>query len=146
MFMGTYQHTLDSKNRLIIPAKFRNQLGSGFVVTKGNEHSLHAYSQVGWETYQSKLNQLPSNNAKVRQFKRAILAGATEAEFDKQGRIVLPNTLKEHALLKKDIVIIGYGDDEFEIWDAQRFKQYNADVTDNFDEISNELAELGFEI
>ncbi|AVH74774.1 division/cell wall cluster transcriptional repressor MraZ [Weissella koreensis] len=146
MFMGTYQHTLDSKNRLIIPAKFRNQLGSGFVITKGNEHSLHAYSQAGWETYQSKLNQLPSNNAKVRQFKRIILAGATEVEFDKQGRIVLPNNLKEHALLQKSITIIGYGDDEFEIWDTERFEQYNADVTDNFDDISNELAELGFDI
>ncbi len=144
--MGTYQHTLDSKNRLIIPAKFRNQLGSGFVITKGNEHSLHAYSQAGWETYQSKLNQLPSNNAKVRQFKRIILAGATEVEFDKQGRIVLPNNLKEHALLQKSITIIGYGDDEFEIWDTERFEQYNADVTDNFDDISNELAELGFDI
>lgn len=144
--MGTYQHTLDSKNRLIIPAKFRNQLGSGFVITKGNEHSLHAYSQSGWETYQSKLNQLPSNNAKVRQFKRIVLAGATEAEFDKQGRIVLPNNLKEHALLQKNITIIGYGDDEFEIWDTKRFEQYNADVTDNFDDISNELAELGFDI
>ncbi|AEJ23128.1 cell division protein MraZ [Weissella koreensis KACC 15510] len=146
MFMGTYQHMLDSKNRLIIPAKFRNQLGSGFVITKGNEHSLHAYSQAGWETYQSKLNQLPSNNAKVRQFKRIILAGATEVEFDKQGRIVLPNNLKEHALLQKSITIIGYGDDEFEIWDTERFEQYNADVTDNFDDISNELAELGFDI
>ena len=144
--MGTYQHTLDSKNRLIIPAKFRNQLGSGFVITKGNEHSLHAYSQAGWETYQSKLNQLPSNNAKVRQFKRIILAGATEVEFDKQGRIVLPNNLKEHALLQKSITIIGYGHDEFEIWDTERFEQYNADVTDNFDDISNELAELGFDI
>ncbi|MCM0582403.1 division/cell wall cluster transcriptional repressor MraZ [Weissella diestrammenae] len=146
MFMGTYEHTLDTKNRLIIPAKFRNQLGDSFVITKGNEQSLHAYSQVGWEAFENKLNQLPSNNPKVRQYKRAVLAGATEAEFDKQGRIVIPMNLKEHAVLNKEVVIIGYGENEFEIWDAQHFKQYNTEITENFDDISAELADLGFEI
>ncbi|MDR3241374.1 MAG: division/cell wall cluster transcriptional repressor MraZ [Lactobacillaceae bacterium] len=146
MFMGTYEHSLDTKNRLIIPAKFRNQLGTSFVVTKGNENSLHAYSQTGWEAFEEKLNQLPSNNPKVRQYKRAVLAGATEAEFDKQGRIVIPNNLKEHAELEKDVVIIGYGENEFEIWDAHKFSEYNTEVTENFDDISAELSDLGFEI
>lgn len=146
MFMGSYQHTLDTKNRLIIPAKFRNQLGDSFVITKGNENSLHAYTEAGWEQFEAKLNQLPSNNPKVRQYKRAILAGATEAEFDKQGRVVIPVVLKEHAGLDKDVVIIGYGEQEFEIWDAAKFAAYNTEVTENFDEISADLADLGFEV
>ncbi|MBD9095832.1 MAG: division/cell wall cluster transcriptional repressor MraZ, partial [Weissella confusa] len=107
MFMGTYQHTLDTKNRLIIPAKFRNQLGESFVITRWMDHSLRAYTMQGWEDFSTKINALPETNAKARQFKRFVFGGATEVEFDKQGRVNLSPTLREYANIDKDVTVFG---------------------------------------
>ncbi|MDR3190450.1 MAG: division/cell wall cluster transcriptional repressor MraZ [Lactobacillaceae bacterium] len=139
MFMGTYEHSLDTKNRLIIPAKFRNQLGDKFVIVKWMEKSLHAFTIEGWEAYNEQLNQLPSTNKAARQFKRFIFSGAADVEFDRAGRISIPSDLKNYATLDKDVVIIGGGEASFEIWDAQTFKAYNDDTANNFDEIVDDF-------
>lgn len=144
MFMGTYQHSLDTKNRLIIPAKFRNQLGDDFVITRWMEHSLRAYTRQGWDQLASSIKALPETNAKARQFKRFVLGGAQEVEFDKQGRINLSQNLRTYADITKDATIFGLGDDSFEIWSTERWQAYEATVTENFDDIADGLDELNF--
>ena len=131
MFMGTYQHTLDTKNRLIIPAKFRNQLGESFVITRWMDHSLRAYTMQGWEDFSTKINALPETNAKARQFKRFVFGGATEVEFDKQG-------------IDKDVSVFGLGDDTFELWSAEKWQAYEEETAENFDDIADGLEDLGF--
>ncbi|MGL5465551.1 MAG: division/cell wall cluster transcriptional repressor MraZ, partial [Leuconostoc lactis] len=107
MFMGEYSHTLDAKGRLIIPAKFRHQLGDKFVVTRWMEHALRAMPMPIWEKLETQLNELPLGKKEARQFKRFVLAGAMEAEIDKQGRIIVPANLREYAGLEKDVIVTG---------------------------------------
>ena len=144
MFMGTYQHTLDTKNRLIIPAKFRNQLGESVVITRWMDHSLRAYTMQGWEDFSTKINALPETNAKARQFKRFVFGGATEVEFDKQGRVNLSPTLREYANIDKDVTVFGLGDDTFELWSAEKWQAYEEETAENFDDIADGLEDLGF--
>ena len=120
MFMGEYSHTLDAKGRLIIPAKFRHQLGDKFVVTRWMEHALRAMPMPIWEKLETQLNELPLGKKEARQFKRFVLAGAMEAEIDKQGRIIVPANLREYAGLEKDIIVTGSGD-SFEIFPFRLF-------------------------
>lgn len=135
MFLGEYQHTIDAKGRLIVPAKFREALGSPFVVTKGLDQCLFAYPHSEWKAFEEKLKQLPLTSADGRKFVRFFFAGAAECELDNQGRIILPPNLREYASLKKDIVTIGVNN-RVEIWNKDNWKTYNEE--DNF--ISNELA------
>ncbi len=109
MFMGEYNHTIDAKGRLIIPSKFREILGDVFVVTKGLDGCLFVYDNEEWKRFEEKLRSLPITNKEARQFVRFFLAGATEAEVDKQGRILIPNVLREFAELTKDVVLVGVG-------------------------------------
>ncbi len=139
MFIGTYEHTLDTKNRLIIPAKFRNQLGDKVVITNWMEQSLHAFTQEGWEQFMAEISAMKSTRKEVRQFQRFIIGGATDAEFDKTGRVSIPGNLKEYARLEKNVVIIGTGENSFEIWDADEFKAYNEATAEDFDEIAENL-------
>jgi len=142
MFMGTYQHTLDTKNRLIIPAKFRNQLGDAFVITRWMDHSLRAYTMSGWQDFSAKINALPET--KARQFKRFVFGGALEVEFDKQGRVNLSQTLREYANIDKDVTVFGLGDDTFELWSAEKWQAYEEETAENFDDIADGLEDLGF--
>ena len=130
MFMGQYQHSIDAKGRLIVPARFREGLGEHFVVTKGLDNCLFAYPEEEWKVFEAKLDQLPLTNVGARKFVRFFCAGAVECELDQQGRIILPAHLREYAGLKKDIVSIGVND-RIEAW-----KAYN----DEEDYISTELA------
>ena len=107
MFMGEYSHTLDTKGRLIIPAKFRNQLGEKFIVTKWMEKSLRAMPLSVWEKLENQLNQLPTGKKDARSFRRFVMAGALEAEFDKQGRIIVPSNLREYALAL--VILLKFG-------------------------------------
>ena len=109
MFMGEYNHTIDAKGRLIIPSKFREILGDAFVVTKGLDGCLFVYDNEEWKRFEEKLRSLPITNKEARQFVRFFLAGATEAEVDKQGRILIPNVLREFAEITKDVVLVGVG-------------------------------------
>ena len=128
MFMGQYQHSIDAKGRLIVPAKFREGLGEHFVVTKGLDNCLFAYPQ-------DELKQLPLTNTGARKFVRFFFAGAVECELDNQGRIMVPPHLREYAGLKKEVVSIGVNN-RIEIWNKESWNDYSNEE----DYISNELA------
>ena len=144
MFMGEYNHTIDAKSRLIIPSKFREILGDEFVVTKGLDGCLFVFDNTEWTAFEEKLKQLPSlTNPNVRKFIRFFMAGASNVEVDKQGRILIPASLKEHAALEKDVVLIGVGS-RMEIWSKER---YEGTVTyDDMEEIAMHMSELGLGI
>lgn len=141
MFMGEYNHTIDEKSRLIIPSKFRNQLGDTFVVTRWMENSLFAFPSTEWKKFEEKLSNLPLGGKDARAFRRFVMAGATETEFDKQGRIVIPQNLREHAQLQKDAVITGSGNG-FEIWSKENWEQYTSGVAEKFDDIAESLVDF----
>ena len=115
MFMSEYNHTLDTKGRLIIPAKFRETLGEECVTSKGMDGCLFVYAGDDWNAFEQKLTSLPLINKEARQFARFFLAGAATVEVDKQGRILLPAHLREFAGLEKDVVLVGVGS-RVEIW------------------------------
>ncbi len=143
MFMGEYNHTIDAKGRLIIPSKFREILGDAFVVTKGLDGCLFVYDNEEWKRFEEKLRSLPITNKEARQFVRFFLAGATEAEVDKQGRILIPNVLREFAEITKDVVLVGVGS-RIEIWSRERFEETAS--FEDMDEIAEHMAELGLGI
>ncbi len=142
MFMGEYSHTIDAKGRLIIPARFREELGDRFVVSKGFDGCLQANDLGTWEKIQEKLKELPQFNKNTREIKRFFNGGAVIAEVDKQGRILIPAELREHAGLKKNVSLIGTGSN-VEIWDSER---WNESAPDNIDEIAESLSGLGFSL
>ena len=142
MFMGEYNHTIDAKGRLIVPAKFRDQLGEAFVITKGNDGCLSMYTNKAWETFLEKITKLPANK-NSREFVRYFVSSAEEVETDKQGRILIPASLREHAGLDKDVVLAG-AIDKVEVWDKERWSAANA--LDDIDAITENLAELGLSI
>jgi MraZ protein len=141
MFMGEYQHSVDEKNRLIIPSKFRNQLGDKFIVTNWMEHSLHGFPMEVWDQIEAKLNNLPIGAKEARAFNRFVYAGAVEAEFDKQGRISIPNNLKDYAQIKKDAVVTGSGNG-FEIWSKDNWAEYANNTAEQFDQIAEGLVDF----
>ena len=143
MFMGEYNHTIDAKGRLIIPSKFRETLGDTFVVTKGLDGCLFVYDNVEWNVFEEKLKSLPITNKDARQFARFFLAGAAEVEVDKQGRILVPNVLRDFAELNKDVVLIGVAS-RIEIWSKERFEGITA--YEDLDEIAEHMAEFGLGI
>ena len=136
MFMGEYRHTVDPKGRLIVPSKFRELLGAEFVVTRGLDGCLFVYPMESWEAYVEELKKLPLTDRNARLFTRFIIAGATTCELDKQGRILIPTTLREFANLKKDVLLAGMLD-HIEIWDEDEGKK-NADFGD-MDAIASHL-------
>jgi len=140
MFMGEYNHTVDAKGRLIVPSKFREQLGDEFVVTKGLDGCLFAYENTEWKALEEKLHALPLTNANARKFTRFMLGGATECEVDKQGRILLPANLREFAHLTKDVALVGVGN-RIEIWEKEAWAEANA--YDDMEEIAENMEGLG---
>ncbi len=143
MFMGEYNHSIDAKGRVIVPAKFREQLGETFVVTKGLDGCLWVFPNEEWASFSGKLQELPVANKDARKFARFFLAGADDAESDKQGRILLPPTLREYANLEKDVVLVGTGS-RVEIWDKAAWETNS--TFDNMDEIAEHMGEWGFGI
>ena len=143
MFSGEYNHSIDTKGRLIIPAKFREALGEEFVVTKGLDGCLFVFSNKEWQAFEEKLKTLPLTNKSARQFIRFFVAGATTCELDKQGRILLPGTLREFAGLEKDVVLTGMLN-RIEIWSKAMWNENNS--YDDMDEIAEQMTELGLTI
>ena len=143
MFMGEYNHTIDTKGRLIVPAKFRESLGEEFVVTKGLDGCLFVYDEAEWSAFEEKLKTLPITNKDARNFVRFFLAGATTVEVDKQGRILIPNVLREFAGLEKDVVFLGVGS-RIEIWSRQAWD--GEGNFDDMDDIAERMADLGLSI
>lgn len=143
MFMGEYNHTVDTKGRLIIPSKFREQLGEEFIVTKGLDGCLFVFPQDEWQAFEEKLRTLPLTQKGARQFTRFFVAGATPCELDKQGRILLPATLREFAGLDKDVVLAGMLN-RIEIWSKDKWTENNA--CGDMDDIAEQMTQLGLVI
>ena len=143
MFMGEYSHTIDTKGRLIIPSKFREELGETFVVTKGLDGCLFVFSDEEWKAFEIKLKSLPLTNKNARQFARFFVAGATPCELDKQGRILLPQTLREFAGLDKEVVLTGMMN-RVEIWSKEKWIENSS--CDNMDDIAEQMSDLGLSI
>lgn len=140
MFMGEYNHTIDAKGRLIIPAKFREVLGDEFVVTKGMDGCLFVFDNPEWQVFADKLRGLPMIDKEARQFTRFFLAGAASVEVDKQGRILLPAVLREFAGITKEVVLVGVGS-RVEIWSRDRWEE--AAGYQDMEEISRHMVEFG---
>ena len=144
MFMGEYNHTVDAKGRLIVPAKFRDQLGDEFVVTKGLDGCLFVYTLEEWHNIEEKFKNISMTSKDARKFSRFLFAGAASCELDRQGRILLPPALREYANLTKEVVLVGVLS-RVEIWDKNRWLENTYDE-DEMDEIAEHMADLGFSI
>ncbi len=143
MFMGQYNHTIDAKGRLIIPSKFRDLLGEEFVVTKGMDGCLFVYANEDWAAFEQKLTSLPLINKEARKFARFFLAGASQVEVDKQGRILIASNLRTFAELDKEVVLVGVGS-RIEIWSQEKWE--SMDFDDDMDDISAAMESLGLTI
>ena len=143
MLMGEFHHNIDNKGRLTLPAKFREELGENFIITRGLEGCLFVYRNDEWEKITSKLSKLPFTKENARSFMRFFYSGATAAEFDKQGRINITSPLISHADLKKECVIIGVGD-RLEIWSSDRWNNFYDTNKDNLSDIAETLFDSGF--
>ena len=140
MFMGEYSHTVDAKGRLIIPSRFREELGESFVVTRGMDGCLFIYSREAWEKFEQKLSTLPLVSKEARAFTRFFVSGAACCDLDKQGRILVPATLREYANLTKDVILAG-SLDHIEVWSKERWTE-NIDFSD-MDAIAQGLQDMG---
>ena len=142
MLIGEYEHSLDVKGRLIMPAKIREDIGEKFIITKGLDGCLFGFSQSEWANFEEKLKTLPLTNKNARDFVRFFLSGAIECEIDKQGRFLIASNLREYATMEKEVVIIGVGT-RIEIWNKDKWKQYNSDENISADEIAENMTMLG---
>ncbi|MHC1747406.1 MAG: division/cell wall cluster transcriptional repressor MraZ [Cellulosilyticaceae bacterium] len=141
MFIGEYRHSLDDKARVIIPSKYREKLGTDFILTKGLDGCLFIYPQSEWSLFEQKLKTLPLTNENARKFVRFFLAGAVECTTDKQGRILIPNNLRVYSHIEKDIVFIGMGN-RIEVWNSSKWDQYNDEEFDA-NALAVQMEELG---
>jgi len=142
LFIGEYEHSVDTKGRVIMPSKLREDIGEKFIVTKGLDGCLFAYSITEWTNFEEKLKTLPLTNKNARDFVRFFLSGAVECEIDKQGRFLIPGNLREYATLEKEIIIIGVGT-RIEIWNKEEWKKYSSDENISADEIAENMTMLG---
>ena len=140
MLMGEYEHSLDAKGRLTMPAKLRQDIGEKFILTKGLDGCLFAFSTQEWINFEEKLKSLPLSDKNARSFVRFFLAGATECEIDKQGRFLIPANLRNVAGLEKEAVIIGVGI-RLEIWNKDTWLKCDEDIS--AEEIAENMANLG---
>jgi len=142
MFIGEYQHSIDVKKRLALPAKFRKELGKSVVVTRGFENCLVVYTKDQWKKVMEKLENLSTGRAETRKLTRAILGGAIEVSLDKLGRILVPDYLKKYAGLKKNVIICGLSN-KLEIWDGTKWESYRKKAELDIDKVAENLPELG---
>ncbi|SCZ77035.1 division/cell wall cluster transcriptional repressor MraZ [Acidaminobacter hydrogenoformans] len=142
MFIGEFTHALDTKGRVSIPSKFREALGDQFYITKGLDNCLFVFPKNEWQLFEEKLKALPMTNKNARAFVRLFFSGASECELDKQGRILIPQTLREHAGIEREAVIIGTGT-RIEVWSQDGWNGYIDPENIDYDEIAEHMAELG---
>ncbi|MDD2489683.1 MAG: division/cell wall cluster transcriptional repressor MraZ [Bacilli bacterium] len=142
MFIGEYHHNIDDKGRLIIPSKFRYELGEKFIITKGLDGCLFVYPKNEWESIISKLKVLPFTKKDARTFMRFFISSATECEFDKQGRINITSPLAAYADLTKECVVIGVND-RLEIWSKEKFDEFFAHNEESLSDIADNLFDIG---
>jgi MraZ protein len=142
MLIGEYTHTLDTKKRLSLPSKWRKELGGGVVLTRGLDTCLFVYPLKEWQKITEKIGQLPLGQADTRSFNRFFLSGATEVEIDKNGRILVPDFLKDFAKLDTKVVLAGIHD-RVEIWDEKLWDSYKAHIEAEADTLAEKLGEIG---
>ncbi len=142
MFMGEYNHTVDTKGRLIIPSRFREALGDVFVVTKGLDGCLFVYDPTEWNAFEERLKAMPISKKDNRMFVRHFLAGAAEVEVDKQGRVLLPVKLREFAGITKDVVLVGAAG-HIEIWSQERWTVMEENEAESMEDIAERMDDLG---
>lgn len=142
MFMGEYQHTLDEKGRLFIPARFREALGDRFIATRGLEQCLFVFPAAEWRHLEEKLRTLPMTQKDARAFLRLLFSGASECEADKQGRVMLPQHLREYAGLEKEVVVIGVST-RAEIWSKERWEAYSSEAASVYAELAEKIVSAG---
>ncbi len=139
--MGEYQHNVDAKGRLIVPAKFREDLGDVFVLTRGLDQCLFGYPMDEWKVIEEKIKSLPMTKKDARAFARFFFSGATECEIDKQGRINIPSTLRQYGKLEKECVVLGVSN-RIEIWNKEIWENYFAESEESFAEIAENLIDF----
>ncbi|MEK7451404.1 MAG: division/cell wall cluster transcriptional repressor MraZ [Patescibacteria group bacterium] len=142
MFIGEYKHTIDEKGRMALPAKFRLKMKGAAIITRGLDHCLFVFTAADWEILAKKLMSLPLVQSNSRAFARLMLAGAMEADIDKQGRILISDYLREYAGLKKQAVVAGLYN-RIEVWDTNKWDAYKRKTEKDSDEIAEKLGELG---
>lgn len=142
MFMGEFRHNIDTKGRMIVPSKLREELGEQFVLTRGLDGCLFGYPMNEWANLETKLNDMPLAKKDARTFVRFFYSAATECELDKQGRINIPSALRNYATLTKECVVIGVAN-RIEIWDEARWQEFSEVAAENFDEIAENMIDFG---
>lgn len=140
--LGSYEHTVDGKGRLIIPSKLRSSLGDRFFVTIGLDHCLFAYNEENWLKFQNHISSLPLSKKDARRLQRSFFAMAADVTTDKQGRILIPAKLREYAGLDKDVVLLGLAN-RVEIWSKERYEDYN-DFEDSEDALEEVMEKFNF--
>jgi MraZ protein len=138
MFLGTHEPKLDEKGRLILPAKFREELATGLVITKGQERCLYVFPQSEFANITETLRQAPVTQKAARDYSRVMFAGAHDEIPDRQGRVTIPQSLREYASLEKECVVIG-ANTRVEIWDSKAWNEYLTDREKNFADVSEEV-------
>ncbi len=139
MLIGEYQHNIDAKGRVAVPTKFRDDLGMRFYITKGLDGCLFVLQQSEWEKLEEKIRQMPIS--KARTIQRFFFSGAAEVQPDKQGRILIPQPLREHASLNKEVIFIGTAN-RVEIWDSAKWTSFNSSITEESIEEAMDFLEL----
>ena len=140
VLIGEYEHTLDAKGRLIMPSKLREDIGEKFIITKGLDGCLFAFSIEEWKKFEEKLRTLPISNKDARNFSRFFFAGAIDCEIDKQGRFLISSNLREFAGLEKEVIIVGM-DSRLEIWSKEKWINFEEEIS--ADEIAEKMEMLG---
>lgn len=141
MFIGEYRHNLDNKGRIIIPAKFREQLTNNIILTRGLDGCITVYTQQQWQRIYEELQKLPTTKKESRMYIHMLTSKAAEVEIDKQGRVLIPSSLIEEADIEKASVIVGAAD-HFEIWSEERWDNYYAQASESFEEIAEKLTDF----
>jgi MraZ protein len=139
MFLGRFEHSVDNKGRVAVPARFRGELEGELIITRGNDRCLYLFTQEAWEPLASKLNALPTGDADARNLRRAVFSAAEPVEIDKQGRIMVPDHLRQYAGITGNVAIIGLGN-YVEIWDQQSWTELDDRIEENVDVISSHLS------
>lgn len=142
MLIGEYSHNMDAKGRIIMPAKFRDEIGPVFVLTRGLDGCLFGYPMEQWEILQEKMKQLPLSKKDARSFVRFFYSAAIEAEVDKQGRINIPQTLKDYAKIEKECRIVGVSD-RIEIWSNAKWEKFAEAAEESFEDIAENMIDFG---
>ncbi len=144
MFLGEYYHSIDAKGRIIVPVKFRDELGEKFIVTKGLDGCLYIYTMKEWEAFENKLGSLPTGKADIRKLVRFFLSSAAETEVDKQGRILIPPKHREYAALEKDVILAGVGK-KIEIWSKEKWEETATFSYEDMDDVAERMSDLGID-